>query len=155
MKKIFNLIILALFISSCDIQIEAINYGEDQCDFCMMTIVDPEHAAQVVTNKGRNYKFDASECMIHYIIENNNEDKLAHVLSADLLNPGEQLNAKESFFIISENIPSPMGANLSALASLDIAKEVKEENGGDIYDWNAIKKHFEDGAHDVNSLHAD
>lgn len=31
-----------------------------------MTIVDKQHAAQVVTKKGKAYSFDAIECMVHY-----------------------------------------------------------------------------------------
>ena len=34
-----------------------------------MTIVDKLHAAEIVTKKGKVYKFDATECMINYIDE--------------------------------------------------------------------------------------
>ena len=139
MKKVFLLIPLIFLFFSCGINIDTINYGEDSCDFCSMTIVDHKHAAQVVTNKGKNFKFDAVECMIHYLAEQKNENELAHILVANLLDPGNLMAAKESAYIISENIPSPMGANLSAVSSIEEAQKLKEENGGEVFDWVSIK----------------
>ena len=34
-----------------------------------MTIVDKVHAAEIVTQKGKVYKFDATECMINFMDE--------------------------------------------------------------------------------------
>ena len=54
--------LVALFLAvSCSPEAQPINYGSDQCDFCRMTIVDKAHAAEVVTKKGRAYKFDSGE----------------------------------------------------------------------------------------------
>lgn len=51
---------------ACQVKQKKINYGTDHCEFCQMTIVDKQHAAQVVTKKGKAYSFDAIECMVHY-----------------------------------------------------------------------------------------
>jgi copper chaperone NosL len=32
-----------------------------------MTIVDKQHAAQFVNDKGKTYNFDAAECLINYL----------------------------------------------------------------------------------------
>lgn len=139
MRKLLSIVFAITLLASCSKNIEEINYGSDQCEFCSMTIVDKTHAAQVVTNKGRNYKFDATECLIHYLEEQSSEDNMLHVLSANFLNPGEMLDVNTSAFIISDNIPSPMGAFLSVVENTSLANEVVEENGGDIYTWSEIK----------------
>ena len=86
-----------------------------------MTIVDEAHAAELVTFKGKVYKFDAIECMVNYERRNPNEYKFR--LAMDYLNPGNFLEVEMATFLISENIPSPMGAYLSAFSSMDLAKE--------------------------------
>lgn len=142
MKKytIFLLLSLTLLLFSCSKSIEPIEYGHDACEFCSMTIVEKGHAAQIVTSKGKNFKFDASECLINYLDREQNESDMLHMLSANYLNPGEMINVHEASFIISENIPSPMGGFLSALASKEEAEKLKEEFGGDVYNWAEVKK---------------
>ncbi|MDH5605047.1 MAG: hypothetical protein OEY51_13950, partial [Cyclobacteriaceae bacterium] len=65
MRKV--MIAVAVWVTgiSCTPKPEEIKYGEDLCHFCSMAIVDDKFSAQYVTKKGRAYKFDAIECMIH------------------------------------------------------------------------------------------
>ena len=60
MYKLISIFSLLTFItlSSCNIQPQPINYGEDACHFCKMNIIDKQHAAQIVTSKGKAFKFD-------------------------------------------------------------------------------------------------
>jgi copper chaperone NosL len=102
-----------------------------------MTIVDRQHAAQLVTGKGKCFKFDAIECMIHYLDENSTS--IAYYLAADFQNPGELIDAKKASFIISEKIPSPMKANLSALASEGEANILLKDKGGQLYSWAELQ----------------
>lgn len=139
MKKLIFIFLVVITFVSCSKNIDSIVYGEEACDFCMMTIVDQSHAAQLVTQKGKNFKFDASECMINYLEQENNEEDMLHFLSADYSDPGNMIDATEATFIISENIPSPMGESLSALKNKSVAEEVQKENGGDIYSWDQVK----------------
>lgn|SRR5690554_2215674 len=149
MKKTIYILFLFLFAVACSQNIEPITYGEEACDFCSMTIVDKSHAAQVVTQKGKNYKFDATECMINYLKAEGNEDDMLHILAADYLNPGDILDARKASFIVSENIPSPMGAFLSAVETIEQAEQLKSENGGDLFTWETIKPHIAN-----NSMHS-
>ena len=65
---------ILLLTISCKVEPEAIEYGKDQCSFCEMNIVDKTHAAQYVTKKGKQFKFDAIECMVNDLNEKNEED---------------------------------------------------------------------------------
>lgn len=144
MKKVINAafaFVLCLFLS-CSIEPEQINYGSDACSFCKMTIVDQQHAAQYVTKKGKQYKFDAIECMVNDIGENGSDD-LEILLIADYQAPGSMTPAKEATYLISKEIKSPMGANLSGFASKEQALSVQKDRGGELYSWNQLLLKFD------------
>jgi copper chaperone NosL len=130
---------LATFIS-CSAQPEPINYGHDECSYCKMTIVDKAHSAQMVTKKGKQYKFDAIECMARNVHEDHKLAEKSNLLVADYINPGTMLNAEKATYIISPKIKSPMGANLSAVADVKTAKKIIKEKGGEIYTWKPLIK---------------
>ena len=114
-RPIFVFSLLIFFIlTSCDIKPQPINFGEDACHFCKMTIVDKQHAAQIVTKKGKAYKFDAVECMLNHL-EDIDTTEIELFLVTDYLDPGFLIDATSSHYIISENIPSPMGEFLSSV----------------------------------------
>jgi copper chaperone NosL len=134
---------MATFLSSCAVEPEPVSYGEDQCDFCKMGVVDKAHSAQYVTNKGKQFKFDAIECLIREIADPEIiEADLAYVLVADYSKPGEMINASNATFLISKAIKSPMGAYLSAFSNEEQAKQMAVDKGGDTYSWEQIKAHF-------------
>ena len=133
------LITYALFLSllcSCSVGPQEIYYGQDACYFCSMTIVDKQHAAQLVTNKGKVYKFDAVECMIDHLSENTTP--IEHYLVTDYNQPERLIDAKTATYIISPNIPSPMSANLSALSSLEEGQLLKSVKEGDLFSWDEL-----------------
>ncbi len=137
----FPLLVLVLVTTSCTVKQQPIHYGEDACEFCLMTIVDKQHAAELVTKKGKAFKFDASECMINYLAEKEEND-FELFLVADFSKPGTLINAKEAWYIISKKIPSPMGAFLSAVSTKDDAQKLQKEYGGNIYSWEELLQHL-------------
>jgi copper chaperone NosL len=139
--KIYLLFAIAtLFLTSCKVEPKAINYGDDHCHLCDMTVVDKTHAAEYVTKKGKAFMFDAVECMVMKINKGQSEEELAFVLIADYANPGNLVDAKTATYLISEKLKSPMGANLTGFSSKEAAEKVLAENGGKLYTWEALKK---------------
>jgi len=133
------LITIGLFFSSCEVKPKEINYGDDHCKFCDMTVVDKTHASQYVTKKGKAYMFDAVECLVREIVRNDIENTLEFILVSNYSNPGELIDATKTTFLISEKIKSPMGENLSAFKSEIIAKEFQTKYTGVIYTWEQLK----------------
>jgi copper chaperone NosL len=141
--KHYSFIALLLLFFSCNVSPKPIVYGSDGCHFCKMTIVDKVHAAEIVTQKGKVYKFDATECMINFMDEFDTSE-IALYLSNNYTQPEELIDAVQATFLISENIPSPMGAFLSAFKTKADAEKMQAEKGGKLYNWTELLAKFKD-----------
>lgn len=140
LKQITTLVVFLVTLS-CSNAPQTINYGQDGCHFCKMTIVDKFHAAQIVTKKGKSYTFDASECMINFLKEFD-ASKVKLYLTTNYSNPEELIDATSATFLISKNIPSPMGAFISGFKNKEDAIKIQSEYGGDLYVWDELVKHL-------------
>ncbi len=140
-KKLIVVLIVSLVLIACSTKPKAIEYGVDGCHFCKMTIVDKLHAAEIVTKKGKVYKFDATECMINFIGEFDTS-AIALYLSNNYTEPEALIDATQATFLISENIPSPMGAFLSAFKNKEDAINAQEEKDGNLYTWEELLTHL-------------
>ena len=99
MKKIV-LLFSSLFMIACvSNEPKPIKLNVDTCEFCKMTISNGKFGAELLTKKGRYYKFDDLSCMLLYAKDNT-------------LIPAEQ-----SFYLRGGAINSPMRGNFAAFAS--------------------------------------
>jgi len=142
LKHYFPFALLLLFFN-CNVSPKPIDYGSDGCHFCKMTIVDKVHAAEIVTQKGKVYKFDATECMVNFM-EEFDTSEIALYLSNNYTEPEQLIDATKATFLISKNIPSPMGAFLSAFKNKADAEKTQAEKGGTLYNWTDLLAHFKD-----------
>lgn len=140
MKKLITITLVSLLLS-CSNGPKAIAYGETGCHFCKMTVVDKQHAAQLVTTKGKVFNFDASECMLNYLNEIDSET-VGLLLVNNYDAPGELIDVNEATFLISEGIPSPMGEYLTAFGTLENAQKALAEHGGDLFTWDELRQRF-------------
>lgn len=133
----YGIILILLFAGGCAPGPKPIDYGTDACHFCRMTIVDRQHAAEIVTQKGKVFKFDAIECMV-----NSREEIGAGNIAQYLCNtydvPGELTDATSANFLVSEALPSPMGANLTAFMGMEEANKAMGEFKGKLYTWDSL-----------------
>jgi len=143
MKLITTLSLISLFFifTACEVKPQKIEYGKDACHFCRMNIVDQQHATQIVTKKGKAFKFDATECMVNHLTEIDNSE-IELFLVADYNNPGNLIDAKTASYIISKNIPSPMGAFLSAVSTKAKAEALQKSKTGTVYNWEELLLHL-------------
>lgn len=142
MKKYSSIVAVFFFtLLGCNNGPKTLVYGSDGCHFCSMTIVDKQHAAQFMTKKGRTYSFDASECMLNHL-KQIDQTTVATFLVNDYEAPGEIMDATKAIYLISENIPSPMGEYLTAFANLESAKYAQEKNKGELLTWKEVQTRF-------------
>lgn len=139
--KIFISIAMALLIMfnivACQSGPEPIAYGEDNCANCMMTISDPKYGAELVSDKGKVFKFDSIECLADYSTKVDVKT-IKSMWVTDFSEKGNFLNAKDARFLRSENLRSPMGLYLSAHKNHENLNSVKAEFGGDALNWNEL-----------------
>ena len=141
MKHTMITLSILFILTACSVEPVPINYGQDQCHFCKMTIVDQQHSAEFVTTKGKAYKFDAIECMMKEL-KTRDDSELKFILIADYDAPKKLVDASMAYYLVSENIPSPMGAYLSGFESREARDRILKENDGLAYDWNELKAKF-------------
>lgn len=137
-KPTILVFIISLF-SYCSIQLEEIQYGKDACDFCKMNIVDNRYGAELVSDKGKVYKFDSVECMLNFLKVNGDKD-FKYKLVTHFDNPGKLEYAEQSSFLITENLPSPMRGDINAFSDIQKANEFQKKYGGKVYRWEDLLK---------------
>lgn len=140
-KPFFILLLISLMTSSCAVEPKPIDYGSDNCAYCLMTIVDKQHAAEIVTEKGKVYKYDAIECMINHHLDKPQQSVALYLIN-DYENPGDLIDAVPATYLIHPEIKSPMGANLSGFASREAAEKRNSAHLGKIYSWDSLLTHF-------------
>ena len=141
-NKIILFVLITASFYSCTVEPTPIEYGSDHCYFCDMTVVDKTHASQYTTKKGRSYSFDAVECLVRKLNQDNNESEMAFIQVSDYANPGDLTAGALATYLVSKKIKSPMGANLSAFSDVETAKKVQSMHGGEIFTWQQIKEKF-------------
>jgi copper chaperone NosL len=107
-----------------------------------MTIVDRQHAAEIVTDKGKVFKFDSSECMLNHLKDIGNKQIILYLVN-DYDQPGELIDATSATYLKSNRIPSPMGEFLTAFKSEKAAVDALLTYDGDLMTWEQLKLRFQ------------
>lgn len=133
-------IIIVLFcclVAACSHGPEPINYGKDACTHCKMTIMDKRFAAELITAKGKIFKFDAAECMAAFLRENPAiaSDTKSTFLVNTFTQPGQLTDARKAWYLQDSSFSSPMGGNLAAFFSRTSAEAAKKDRSAVIYSW--------------------
>ncbi len=143
-KNNLNLLLImffALFFSSCSIKPEPLRIGKDSCDFCKMTISDVRFGAEIVTDKGKKYKFDDQHCLSRFLHEDKVKDEdIAGVYFVDFNKPHDLIQAEKAFFLQSPELKSPMNGNVAAFSHNDSLENAVQLFYGNKITWREMLK---------------
>lgn len=144
MRRVINIVLvlqLILLVSSCKPEFEKIEYGKDACSHCKMTIVDARYAAEMVTSKGRPYKFDDVLCMKQYANKNidQSNNALFFVAVYGTGNNGDFTDAKRALYLKDDFFRSPMNGNYAAFGTTEAIKKLKDSLNVQPIAWEAIQ----------------
>ena len=129
----------ATLLTSCSTGAEPIKPGIDNCYFCKMTISDVRYGAELVTKKGRVYKFDDSYCLLSYLkTKELNAKEIKNTYLINYSNDHQLLNANTALLLQSDNLRGPMGGNLAAFNSPDSLNKIQEKYKGTETHWEKI-----------------
>lgn len=143
-KQFLSAFLGIILLMSCTTEPEAINYGKENCQFCKMTIMDNKYGCEVVTQKGKIFKFDDICCMIKYInISEQTPKDYAHLVVNNYDKPANLIDVNKAFFVSSPNFSSPMMGNVAAFSDEKQASEtLKKDSEAKKYSWNELVKKF-------------
>jgi copper chaperone NosL len=131
--------LLVLVLASCSTKPEAIVLGKDQCHFCKMTIVDEQFGAELVTKKGKVYKFDDMKCFLDYYNSGHeSQDIYEHKLVVDFAGNGALIDAAGAHYLTSPEIRSPMNGQVAAFQSKPAMDEANKQWNGNHVSWEEL-----------------
>lgn len=137
------LILLTITHVSCSVNYEPIRYGTDSCDFCKMLIMDNRSGAEIVTQKGKVYKFDDINCLVLYIDGNiSDESILVHRLVTDYNGTAQMVEVDDAFFVHSESLRTPMASQVAAFLLEDDRNAFLAANEGNPKTWSEVRELF-------------
>lgn len=129
--------IIMLIISCSSGKPDPIKLNKDSCDFCKMTISDGKFGCELITSKGRIYKFDDVGCMRHYEKENP-KTVIQSLYVSDFNENNVLISADAAFYVASEVLKSPMGGNIAAFKSKEMAETYAKNTKATLSNWNQI-----------------
>jgi copper chaperone NosL len=137
------LVFLLLIPSSCQIEPESLNYGSDACYTCKMTLMDKKFGAELVTNKGKVFKFDDINCMLNFYNAGElSHDEYSYRLVADFGQPNKLIDARDAFYLKSSVIKTPMASKVAAFETKESMEAVKNELDGIYLVWGELVSQF-------------
>jgi copper chaperone NosL len=132
-------LILAILIPSCAAKPEPFKYGKEDCYFCKMGIVDPKFGGEVITKKGKLYKFDDVICMVRFLkAEGVKENDIREKVVINFEKENDFLDVSKTIFWVSPELRSPMGSNTAAFSSQQAAEKTKSGKEGQIMNWDEL-----------------
>ena len=137
--KLILLVLCTLIFVSCETGPQPIVVGKDECYFCKMPVADPKFGAEIVTEKGKIYKFDDIGCMLNFM--NNGlgaDEKAEKILAVDYYNNFGLLDVKNAVFLKSPNLHSPMNSGIAAFDSQGEAENLRKEFPAEILTWQQL-----------------
>lgn len=144
MKNLILFIVLFGLLTACSPEPVPIQFGHDACDFCKMIIMDPKFGAELVTTKGKAFKFDDVNCLINFAEEEQlAKENVAHWLVIDFNKPENFIPVDQAFFTRSASIMSPMASRIASFSNEETraamnANWQEPEN----LNWDAVKEVF-------------
>ncbi len=134
------IILSVVYLTGCNPQPEKIAAGKDNCAECKMTIMDPKFGAEIVTKKGKIYKFDDAHCMAAFMKRRGVEMGDIHqTLFVNYININEFIKVHAVEFVVSSELKSPMGGNAAAFKDqAEAKKKAAEIVGSRITNWATL-----------------
>ena len=135
--------ILMCILLACTVEPEALQYGNDGCHHCKMTLMDKKFGAELVTSKGKIYKFDDVNCMLTFY--NSNEvppEDFSHKLVVDFSQPAKLIDAANAFYLKSTEIKSPMASQVAAFEKKESMDDAKRQLNGIYLVWGELVTQF-------------
>jgi copper chaperone NosL len=131
--------VLIVTSTSCNTGPQPIKPGVDACSFCKMTIADNRFGAEVITKKGKVFKFDDMHCLLAFRKANTaNDNNVKETYLVNFDEPHNLVEAPRAFLFKSVELRSPMGGNIANFDDSNHLKKVAEKMPGEMLSWEKL-----------------
>ena len=132
---------LLIFLSSCNTTPKPIKIGIDACSFCKMTISDNRFGGEIITKKGKIYKFDDIHCLVSFKkSEALKGEDINHIYFVDFDSTHEFIEASKAYLFKSISFHSPMAGNIVAFEDGRALNNTAQKFSGTTVNWNDLVK---------------
>lgn len=132
------LVIFSTVITSCNAQVEPIVVGQDNCSFCKMTVSDARFGGEILTQKGKVYKFDDPHCLLSFLGGNTLKKEDIKKVYVVAFNTHKLIPAAEAFYFKSDDLRSPMNGNTAAFSNQADEQKTASQFRGQEVKWDTI-----------------
>jgi copper chaperone NosL len=106
-----------------------------------MTISDNRFGAEIVTKKGKIYKFDDAHCVKAFMSSKKvGQADIAGTYFTDFIPPHQLVNAEQAYFLQSPKLKSPMNGNIAAFSQEDSLTQILPQFPGFKITWEEAQK---------------
>ncbi len=127
--------------ASCNVGPEPLKAGVDNCHFCKMTITDIRFGAEIVTKKGKVYKFDDTHCIASYLKSKGLEPgDIKNIYLTNYAGDHQLIEVGNTFLLSSPELRSPMGGNVATFDNKDSLQIIQKRFKGNVVAWNQLIK---------------
>jgi copper chaperone NosL len=132
--------LMTLFLVSCNAGPEPIKLGVDNCFYCKMTIVDNRFGAELITIKGKIFKFDDMHCLLSFMNADTKIESNAKNIYLVNFNTHDFIDADKAILLKSDDLRSPMGGNIAAFIDEKNLQMASEKFKGKQINWKELVK---------------
>ena len=138
LRLLIALLLIAPFFQGCNPSQdpETIQVGRDECRQCKMMIVDGRFGGEIVSSKGKVFKFDSFDCLLGF--HKQLVDPGAKVFLANFAKVGELISAEKAVITELSSTTSPMGSNHIAFHTLEEAKSILSDPNLTVLRWSDL-----------------
>lgn len=141
MRVIIAILLISLL--SCTAEPEPLQYGQDACHTCKMTLMDKKFGAELVSRKGKVYKFDDVNCMLTFYNSGEIQPQdFAYRLVTDFSRPATLIEAADAFYLKSPAIKTPMASQIAAFQHKENMENIKKQSKGIYLVWGELVTQF-------------
>jgi copper chaperone NosL len=123
-----------------------IAYGIDACDYCHMSVDEPELTAQWVRADGRVHAFDEPGCLVAWLQREGEPAGAGFVADAD----GDGWIPLAEAHYVRGGRQTTMGYDVIAFRDADAAAGRAEERDGMVLTWDALRREGVEHARSVD-----
>jgi copper chaperone NosL len=132
-------LLISVTASSCSTSPEPFQYGKDACEFCNMSIMTGKFGGEIITRKGKLYKFDDLHCMAAFLQERKlSEKEIQTILTADYNRENHFLDINTAFFVTAHQLRSPMNSQTAGLSNREEANKLAATTSGSVTSWKDL-----------------